>query len=147
MLLPLKTRAFDKVLLPRPLQHPNTLCIKGDSHPSPFSVLEPHSLSRSCTQPQYCWSHIQKPKDRAAWVFVFSHFPKPVPPLEKIIFRLETEKGDGSWICKTNKMTGMQSVQRNGWPSWELWTEGFEVGFPTTHQNIKVMPQLISFRS
>ena len=37
-----------------------TLCIKGDSHPLPLSVLEPHSLSRSCTWPQRCWSHIQR---------------------------------------------------------------------------------------
>ena len=59
-----KTRAFNKVLLPRLLQ--DTLSIKGDSHPLPFSVLEPHSLSRICTRPQYRWSHLQKPKDRSA---------------------------------------------------------------------------------
>ena len=69
-------------------QKPINQPLRSDSHPLPFSVLEPHSLSRSCTQPQYCWSHIQKPKDRAGWVFVFSHFPKPVPSIGKIIFRL-----------------------------------------------------------
>ena len=77
-----------------------TLCIKGDSHPLPLSVLEPHSLSRSCNWPQPCWSHIQKPKGKGARVLFFSHFPKPVPSIRKSFSGFQKNREGWKQSCK-----------------------------------------------